>query len=66
MATLKRMFTDDEVFNLFRDALKVVERLDPPDDLRVPTFSGVVNMLGQHEMAPGILGATPFPGARLQ
>lgn len=61
MTNLKPMFTPEQVRNLFREAIDITEKLNPPEDLRVPVFEGVKAMLGQHEMSPPLLGVPGLP-----
>lgn len=44
---LERHFTVEQTEDVCRDALGVVERLEPPEDLRLAVFNTAVGMLGK-------------------
>jgi hypothetical protein len=45
---LKRHFTDQQIEDALRFALDVVEKLEPPDDLRVAAFNAAWGMRGMY------------------
>ncbi len=57
-------FTDAQAADLFRRAIAITLELDPPEDLRLPTFNGVASMLAQfHQAHPA--GIAPAPAGLL-
>lgn len=46
-AKIQRTFTNAQIVNILRDALDILEELDPPEDMRAATFQSALNMTGQ-------------------
>ena len=57
--TLVRTWTDTQIESMLESALRIVDALDPPEDLRTQTFGVAVNMIGQ--MAPKQSGVVVPP-----
>lgn len=54
VATLRRLFSREEVQALHEEVLGILEELDPPEDLRPNVYQSLVTMCGQHTQ-PGAL-----------
>lgn len=49
-ATLVRTWRDDQIQEMISTACDIVEKIEPPEDLRLACFQCALNMVGQ--MAP--------------